>query len=171
MPSRGKMSITPEPGRRCGSGFGLAVDRLPTPEHNRDPAKRTLRRWQAHFSRRLFSIPLTMVRRTDSRQERFCFRRASCCRRARFSKNRSRREREMRVANIDGSLSRRSMGQFSIRKGQIGRLVYILDLTADLYFGETQVPRAKSYGVTSLPVDHVNVGLVPGRCLPRNWSA
>ena len=51
-----------------------------------------------------------------------CFKTASCCRRARFSNGKSRRERKSWMARIDRSLSRRSISQFYTARAKVNTL-------------------------------------------------
>ena len=69
---------------------------------------------------------------------RLCLKTSSCCRSARFSKSRSRRERKKRIGKIDRSLSSRSIRLVSHECWQGGCTVDMPDLNADRYFGEAQ---------------------------------
>jgi hypothetical protein len=64
------------------------------------------------------------------------FKTASCCRRARFSRSNSRRERRSRIARTGRSLSRQSMSQSRMETGNANHAIHLIDLTADHYFGE-----------------------------------
>jgi hypothetical protein len=67
------------------------------------------------------------------------FRTASCCRRARFSKSRSRREQKDRAVNTNRSLSRRQHEASLTRKTKRNWIhFYLTDLAADRNFGEAQ---------------------------------
>jgi hypothetical protein len=65
----------------------------------------------------------------------------SCCRRARFSRSNSRRERRSRIARTGRSLSRQSMSQSRMETGNAKHVIHLIDLTADHYFGERQAPK------------------------------
>ena len=67
------------------------------------------------------------------------FKMMSCCLRARFSRRRSRRELENRVARTSRGLSRRSIqpGLHLLRK-QTCRTIHLPDLATDHHFGEPQ---------------------------------
>ena len=69
-----------------------------------------------------------------------CFKTASCCRSAGFSKSRSRRERKSWVTRIDRSLSKCSMRSVYRASAQVGPTSHLTDLKIDRYFGEAQPP-------------------------------
>jgi hypothetical protein len=74
-----------------------------------------------------------------------CFQTTSCCRRAKFSKSNSLRER---MSEANSSLSRGNIPSVCTRTGQIGRTAYLHNSKGDRYFGERQVRRgtnAQSY--------------------------
>jgi hypothetical protein len=64
------------------------------------------------------------------------FKTVSCCRRARFSRSNSRRERRSRIARTGRGLSRQSMSQSRMETGNAKHAIHLIDLTADHYFGE-----------------------------------
>jgi hypothetical protein len=66
------------------------------------------------------------------------FKTASCCRSARFSKIKSRRERKKHVSRVDKSLRRRSMRPVLHDDNPSGHSSDLLDSIADRYFGEPQ---------------------------------
>ena len=70
------------------------------------------------------------------------FKTVSCCRRARFSRSNSRRERRSRIARTGRSLSRQSMSQSRMETGNAKHAIPLIDLTADHYFGERQLNSA-----------------------------
>ena len=73
----------------------------------------------------------------------FRFKTESCCRRARFSKSRSRRERKNRAGKTARSLRRRSMLSVLHVDRQTGCVCYRFDLKVDRYFGEAQLVLAE----------------------------
>ena len=72
------------------------------------------------------------------------FKTVSCCRRARFSRSNSRRERRHRIARTGRSLSRQRMSQSRVETGNPKHAINLIDLTADHYFGERQLYRSCS---------------------------
>ena len=67
------------------------------------------------------------------------FKTPSCCRRAKFSKRRSRREEKNRITGTSSSFTRRSMREVVHGETQIGYWANRHDSTADRYFGEQHV--------------------------------
>jgi hypothetical protein len=67
------------------------------------------------------------------------FKTASCCRRAKFSKRRSRREEKNRITGTSSSFTRRSMREVVHGESQIGYWAHRHNSTADRYFGERQL--------------------------------
>ncbi len=67
------------------------------------------------------------------------FKTVSCCRRARFSNTRSRREQKKRTGKVDRSLNRRSMRPVLHADRPNWIPIHIHDSTADRHFGEAQV--------------------------------
>lgn len=65
--------------------------------------------------------------------------RASCCRNARFSRRRSRRERRSPFAIAKGSINRRNILHLRIRAAQPARLLQLPDCAAVQSFGVGQV--------------------------------
>src|SRR6202165_2412623 len=66
-----------------------------------------------------------------------CLRTPSCCRRARFSKSRSRRERKTRTNRKGTRLRRRTIRPVFHELRPVGPSCHLLDLKADHYFGES----------------------------------
>jgi hypothetical protein len=107
------------------------------------------------------------------------FKTASCCRRARFSKSRSRRERKNQVVRTDRSVTRCGMSQFCTGTGQSGCTVHLTDSTANRYFGKPQVscPLRLVTVITARKSRRcfaVSLGVYPARGITHNrrqlWS-
>ena len=64
------------------------------------------------------------------------FQTESCCRRARFSSSKLRRERKCWIARIDKSLNRRSIIPVYRTSSQAEHFSHLTDLKIDRYFGE-----------------------------------
>src|ERR1035441_8150139 len=96
---------------------------------------------RCHLDQRRHKVVQNSLSEVEKRgRGRRSFKTASCCRRARFSKSRSRREQKDRAANMKKSLSRHSMKASLTRKDKRNRLhVHLTDYAADRNFGEAQV--------------------------------
>ena len=68
-----------------------------------------------------------------------CLKTASCCRSARFSNSRSRREQKKRVGKVARNLNRHSMRSVCRASGQVRLTSHLIDLKVDRYFGEAHV--------------------------------